>query len=401
MRDDDLRLVLYSHDRGGQGHARRNLALAGALARQLPVLTGRRAAGVLLTGADVAGSRTWPEGFDQVVLPGVGQDADGRVPDGPAVSAARVRSEMVDAVLTDVRPHLVVVDGRPWGPDRELLEPLLRLRAGSPGTVVVLGLPEVLGESWAAAPEWVAPEDVGLLQEAYDQIWVYGDPAVHDPLSTGEIPAALAGLVRCTGYLTAGAAPGRRTAGGVAPHVLTLAGTGPEGSRLALAAARTRVPHGHRHVLVTGPGMPAEHAAQVRAAAVPGTLVLPGLPGLPDALAEVADAAAVVSSAGYGPVAEILGTDAPALVVPQAGAGPEQLARARALQGHGAVDVLTPDSLTGAALGGWLHRVVGTVRPRGHLALDGLRVAPALAACLLPGPCPEDSSELVLAGLNA
>ncbi|WP_139318475.1 hypothetical protein [Kocuria sp. CNJ-770] len=157
MRDDDLRLVLYSHDRGGQGHARRNLALAGALARQLPVLTGRRAAGVLLTGADVAASGAWPEGFDQVVLPGGGQDADGRVPDGPAVSAARVRSEMVDAVLTDVRPHLVVVDGRPWGPDRELLEPLLRLRAGSPGTVVVLGLPEVLGESWAAAPSGSPP----------------------------------------------------------------------------------------------------------------------------------------------------------------------------------------------------------------------------------------------------
>ncbi|MGQ1839338.1 glycosyltransferase family protein [Kocuria turfanensis] len=398
MRDDDLRLVLYSHDRGGQGHARRNLALAGALARQLPVLTGRRATGVLLTGADVAASRTWPEGFDQVVLPGAGQDADGCAPAEPAVSAARVRSEMVDAVLTDVRPHLVVVDGRPWGPDRELLEPLLRLRAGSPGTIVVLGLPEVLGEPWAAAREWVAPEDLGLLQEAYDQIWVYGDPAVHDPLSTGEIPAALAGLVRCTGYLAAGGHVRRRTAGGDAPHVLTLAGTGPEGYQLALTAARTRVPHGHRHVLVTGPQMPEEHAAQVRAAAAPGTLVLPVLP---DALAEVAAAAAVVSSGGYSPVAEILGTDAPALVVPQAGSGPEQLIRARALQGHGALDVLTADSLTGAAIGGWLHRVVGTVRPRGHLALDGLRVAPALAACLLPGPDPEDSAELVLAGLSA
>ncbi|MUN62279.1 glycosyl transferase family 28 [Kocuria sediminis] len=398
MHDDELRLVLYSHDRGGQGHARRNLALAGALARQLPVLTGRRTTGVLLTGVDVAASRAWPAGFDQVVLPGSGQDTDGRVPAAPAVPAARVRSEMVDAVLTDVRPHLVVVDGRPWGPDQELLEPLLRLRAGSPGTVVVLGLPEVLGESWAAAREWIAPEDLGLLQEAYDQIWVYGDPAVHDPLSTGEIPAALAGRVRCTGYLAEGRDPRRRTAGDDAPHVLTLAGAGPEGHRLALTAARTRVPHGHRHVLVTGPQMPEEHAAQVRAAAVPGTLVLPVLP---DALAEVADAAAVVSSGGYTSVAKILGTHAPALVVPQAGAGPEQLIRARALQGHGAVDVLTADSLTGAAIGGWLHRVVGTVRPREHLSLDGLRVAPALAACLLPGPGAEDGAELALAGLSA
>ena len=56
---------------------------------------------------------------------------------------------------------------------------------------------------------------------------------------------------------------------------------------------------------------------------------------------------------------------------------------------HGAVDVLTADALTGAALSGWLHRVVGTVRLRRHLALDGLHAVPVLAARLLPaGPPP-------------
>ena len=38
---------------------------------------------------------------------------------------------------------------------------------------------------------------------------------------------------------------------------------------------------------------------------------------------------------------------------------------------------------------GWLHRVVGTVRLRRHLALDGLHAVPVLAARLLPaGPPP-------------
>jgi predicted glycosyltransferase len=119
---------------------------------------------------------------------------------------------------------------------------------------------------------------------------------------------------------------------------------------------------------------------------VPGTLVLPSVP---DALAEVVDASAVVSMGGYNSVAEILTTNTPALLVPRDRPRQEQLIRARALRAHGAVDVLTADALTSAALSGWLHRVVGTVRLRRHLALDGLHAVPVLAARLLPaGPPP-------------
>jgi predicted glycosyltransferase len=138
-------------------------------------------------------------------------------------------------------------------------------------------------------------------------------------------------------------------------------------------------------VVITGPQMPEEHAEQVRAAAVPGTLVLPSVP---DALAELAEASAVVSMGGYNSVAEILTTNTPALVVPREHPRQEQLIRARALQAHGAVDVLTADALTSAALSAWLHRVVGTVQLRRHLALDGLAAVPGLAAGLLHGTAP-------------
>ena len=36
MSDDELRVVLYSHDSQGLGHTRRNLALARSLAQHLP-----------------------------------------------------------------------------------------------------------------------------------------------------------------------------------------------------------------------------------------------------------------------------------------------------------------------------------------------------------------------------
>ncbi|MEX5269326.1 glycosyltransferase family protein [Kocuria sabuli] len=385
MSDDELRVVLYSHDSQGLGHTRRNLALARSLAQHLPALTGRPVTGMLLTGVDAATSYGRPEGFDWVVLPGIRKGSGGYAPRNLAVGMAHLtslRSGMLDAALTGFRPHLVVVDRHAWGVDRELLEPLRRLRAHSPGTAVVLGLREVLDEPGAAAREWAALGDLDRVHEVYDQIWVYGDRAVHDPVASGEIPAELADLVRHTGYLSTGRVPGERTSGVDRPYVLSMAGGGCDGHRLTLAAARATVPRGHRHVVITGPQMPDEHAEQVRAAAVPGTLVLPSVP---DALAEVVDASAVVSMGGYNSVAEILTTNTPALLVPRDRPRQEQLIRARALQAHGAVDVLGADSLTSAALSGWLHRAVGTVRLRRHLALDGLHAVPVLAARLLPG----------------
>lgn len=383
MSDDELRVVLYSHDSQGLGHTRRNLALARSLAQHLPALTGRRVTGMLLTGVDDATSYGRPEGFDWVLLPGIRKGSGGYVPRNLAVGMAHLtslRSGMLDAALTGFRPHLVVVDRHPWGVDGELLEPLRRLRAQSPGTAVVLGLREVLDEPGVAAREWAALGDLERVREVYDQLWVYGDRAVHDPVVSGEIPAELADLVRYTGYLATGRVAGHRTSGVDRPYVLTMAGGGCDGRRLTLAAARARMPHGHEHVVITGPQMPQEHAEQVRAAAVPGTRVLPCVP---DALAEVVDAAAVVSMGGYNSVAEILTTNTPALLVPRDRPRREQLVRARALQARGAVDVLTADALTSTALSGWLHRVIGTVQPRRHLALGGLHTVPVLTAELL------------------
>src|SRR5690606_42019675 len=45
--DEATRVLLYSHDSQGLGHVRRNLALAHALAEQLPRLTGRPVTGPL------------------------------------------------------------------------------------------------------------------------------------------------------------------------------------------------------------------------------------------------------------------------------------------------------------------------------------------------------------------
>lgn len=384
MSDDELRVVLYSHDSQGLGHTRRNLALARALSEHLPALTGRRVTGMLLTGVDTAqfsGSR--PGGFDRVALPGVRKGHDGYEPRHLDVGMAQLtslRSGLLDAALSGFRPHLVIVDRHPWGVDHELLEPLVQLRAVCPDTVVVLGLREVLDAPGAAAREWAALGDLERIRRVYDQVWVYGDAAVHDPVATGEVPVELADLVRHTGYLSTGRAPGPRTSSVERPYVLSMAGGGSDGLALTLATARAQVPRDHRHVVLTGPQMPPEHVARVQEAAAPGTLVLPSVP---DALAEALEASAVVSMGGYNSVAEILSTSTPALIVPRERPRLEQRIRAESLRACGAVDVLPAGSLTSAAIGAWLERAVGTVQPRRHLDRGGLRAVPELAARLL------------------
>ncbi|WP_202976974.1 glycosyltransferase family protein [Ornithinimicrobium flavum] len=295
---DPLRVVFYSHDSQGMGHFRRNRALAHALASRLPVLTGRPVTGLLVNG--VAGSVTssLPAGFDVVTLPAVGKTGAEYGPRRLGVGLDAVtglRAQIVRATLLAFRPDLVVVDRHALGFGGELEEGLRALRAEVPGARVVLGLREVLDTPAALAREWERTP-VGTVRELYDQIWVYGDPRVHDLRTSGELPEPLHDLVRYQGYLSHGRAedpPGLEPA---TPYLLTTVGGGSDGTRLCLAAARATVPVGHVHVVVTGPQMSdADHRAVegaagartsvVRSVADAAGLIRPGPPVRPTRLA--------------------------------------------------------------------------------------------------------------------
>ena len=389
--DDDpreLRIALYSHDSLGLGHTRRNLAIAHALARRLPERTGRRVSGLLITGERTATSYRCPEGFDWVVVPGIRKAAGGYGPRSLAVAPPTVfdvRSALVSGALTAFRPHIVIVDRHPFGVEGELVEPLRALRAAVPGVRLVLGLREVLDAPAVARAEWDAV-GVRAVTELFDHVWVYGDPAVHDPVATGELPERFAPLVTHTGLLAAG----RRSSGRVhavpRPFVVTMLGGGSDGGTLAAAAAAAVVPEGYRHLVVTGPQMASEQRALVRAVATERTTVTNKVS---DGLSYVAGADALVAMAGYNTVAEALATDTPALLIPRVAPRTEQLIRARAVSDAGAADLLEPHEATSAAVGEWLHRAVADPavarrqqRARAGLRLDGLERVAELTARL-------------------
>ncbi|MCU4296154.1 glycosyl transferase [Brevibacterium permense] len=394
-----LRVALFSHDSLGLGHIRRNRALAFALARDLPALTGREVSGLLIASSPEATRFDLPDGWDWVILPGVTPAPGGYVPRALASSMQglrALRSAAISAILDQQRPELFIVDRHPFGIGGELAGAIDKVRGY--GCRTVLGLREVLDTPSVIDAEWEKVGGPARVAESFDAVWIYGDPDVYDPRATGEVPAPLAARAVTTGYLSqdrpddGGVLPAGTEAardltavvepagGGTRPFVLTCLGGGSDGGGLASIAVDAEPPDGHRHLVVTGPQMDTEEFERLRARAGAVTVVIrhcDDIPGL------VASAEAVVCMGGYNTLAELMATDTPALVVPRKGHRAEQPRRAFALAAAGAVDALTIDNLDAEVLTAWFTRHAGRRADRSHIDLTGLATVPRLAAELI------------------
>lgn len=369
------RVALYSHDAVGLGHIRRNLAIARALS-----VAGMRPDILLLTSAPGAVVFDRPEGCDLVALPAVCKDVTGAY--GPrhlSIASAhlrRMRESILLASLEAFAPDVLIVDKHARGLDGELEKALTLLSAR--GTRIVLGVRDVLDDARTSALEWERDRTKAALARWYDDVWVYGDREVHDPLARLDVPARLRGRVRHTGYLARGRATDEPEASVPDPYVLAMVGGGSDGAALARAFARAALPEGHTGLLVTGPQMPEGDRAEIeRIAATRDDLVVRTY--VEGAAQIVARAAAVVGMGGYNTVCEAMAAGTPMLVVPRVVPRREQLVRARALEQRAAVDCLEPDELSAEAIAQWLRVAVRrTRRTTTGVDLDGLSRIPVL-----------------------
>lgn len=388
-------VVMYSHDSVGLGHVRRNRALAFALSKHLPRLTGEPVTGLLIAGNPYAAQDSLPLGWDWFILPGMTHGEDGYIPrslGSPTESVRTLRSSTIRAAVEALDPDLFIVDRHPWGIGYELAQVLFDARAR--GCTTVLGLREVIDDPVSAAAEWRHLDGSRRLLEAIDEVWLYGDPAVHDARRTGELPSALSRLSRPTGYLACGRPTDFVDTPEEHPFVLTLVGGGSDGFPLAQIAAATDIPSGHEHLIVTGPQMPLEQVellSQIAEGSRGNVRVLRSAPHVPEL---IASARAVVSMCGYNTATEIMATSTPALVVPRARRRTEQLIRANALTRAGAIDSIRLEDLTTDDLGQWLASAVTQRVSRDNIRLDGLAEVPKLAAALLRRREQDNAQEL-------
>jgi len=381
----NARIALYSHDALGMGHMRRNLAVAAALARAVD------GSALLLAGSHQASALLMPRGVEVLTLPALRKATDGRYRPRslhvPLHALLRLRADTICAALDAFAPEVLIADKHPLGIRGEL-EPAVRRLREVGRTRLVLGLRDVLDDPATVRAEWAREGTAEAIEELYDEVWVYGDPQVYDPVVEYDLAPAVAAKVRYAGYLgpePVRAAPPAGDELGLPPGPLAVCtvGGGQDGEALADAFAHAPLPGGSSAVLVAGPFMPAaaRRALHARAAEHERLRVLDFVQ---DPLALLARAHRVVAMGGYNTVCELLALRKPSLVVPRTTPRREQLIRAERLAALGLLDVLRPEELTPQALGAWL---AGPDRPpadpRAVLAFDGLGRLPGLLHGLL------------------
>lgn len=386
------RVALYSHDTMGLGHMRRSLLIAQAVAG-----ANRAASVMLIAGARQANAFTMPQGVDCLTLPAIQKDGHGqyrpRSLDVSIRELIEVRARTIKAAIEAFNPDVLIVDQMPRGALQELdltLQTLQRQRS----TRCVLGLRDILDDPEAVRREWAASASEEAIRRHYDAIWVYGDPAVYDPLEEYRFAPDIAFRTHFTGYLDPRArlaldssdSPEPERPGALPPGRLMLCelGGGQDGARLAETFSEADLPAGTHGVIISGPFMPAEARARLRErAAVRPTLSV--LEFVPEPLRLIDRADRVVAMGGYNTVCELLAFEKPALIVPRVAPRREQLIRAKRLQALGAIEVLHPAELTPRSLSEWLaRRDLSAQHVRGRVDLNGLARLPRLLADLLP-----------------
>jgi len=370
------RIVLYSHDTLGFGHLRRNLMLAARLKALDPAPEV-----LLISGTSEAGAFDLPEGVDLLTLPAYAKQSCGTyIPRKLSMDVTELRdlrAKVIRAALKRIRPDIFIVDNVPMGAQGEL-EPALRWLARE-GRRSVLGLRDVLDERRTVRTQWLRQRNVEAINAFYTDVWVYGDPTIHDPVAEYGLADAIRVEVTHTGYLLR-PAPVALPAPG-APYALCTVGGGRDGAALCEAFLAAPLPPGWRGVVVTGSQLHGSARARLEAAAATRSDIdLRRF--VPDLMPLLAGAARVVTMGGYNTVCEALRLGRPALVVPRVHPRQEQLVRAERFAALDLLDMLHPDRLSPAAIGDWL---AGPARPpaQDRLQTGGLDRVAALAAAAL------------------
>lgn len=340
-------ILMYSHDTYGLGHIRRSMAIARHL-------SGKEVNILILTGSPIAGRFALPEQVDFVRIPGMikktndeYQSLSIRIDPNQAL---HIRKSIISATAKAFKPDLFIVDKEPLGLKKEVLPTLQWLRKSLPATKTVLGLRDILDESSVVCSDWKSKDVYHYLGELYDEIWIYGNQNIYDPIIEYKIPSSLKPKIRFTGYI-----PRKQNTKSVRQKlrkryrildedifILVTAGGGGDGCELLdhYLSMHDFFPASlpFKSLMITGPFMPKSSREHLKKKAKRyGIKTQPFHPQM-EQLIGAADL--VISMGGYNTICEILSQQTPSLIVPRETPRKEQLIRAEKLTEQGLIDHL-------------------------------------------------------------
>ncbi len=274
---------------------------------------------------------------------------------------------------------MVLVDKHPFGASGELKAALKALarRGGRP----VLGLRDILDEASQVMAEWQPHRMQRRIAEAYDQVLIYGDREVFDPIKEYQFPPELQARTYFCGYVSNTTHkkclenfdwpfPNRNTR--KRPVVLATAGGGEDGFRTLETFMRVAEGAAWQGVAVAGPMIPdGQLAALEKLAHKNGVTFRVFVPHL-SALFPSLDA--LVTMGGYNTLVEAISAGVRTICVPRVSPRAEQLMRAEAFERLGLLTVCHPARLSPAILGDAISSALrespDTIRKRARKLLN-------------------------------
>jgi predicted glycosyltransferase len=352
------KILLYSHDTFGLGNIRRTLLLSQALTEEFP-----NASILIVTGSPVIHAFRIPDRIDYIKLPSLDRvDSDSYEPrflHEWASEVKQTRQAILSTTILGFDPDLMIVDKRPTGVDGELLETLQEMRRLGRQSKLVVGIRDILDEPVRTRLSLRNTHSFEIINEYYDEVWIYGHPSVFDAVKEYTFPPSVAKKTYYCGYLQRPTAVAERDDG--PPRILVTTGGGGDGGDIieAYLEGLLDLPRrvALRSVVLFGPQMPDARRA----------LILQRYGHLsdvtfrdfePDLTHRYAEADVVVSMAGYNTVCELLSFGRRAVLVPRENPVREQLIRARLLGQLGFFDLVEPSQLTPTLL---VHKVLAAL----------------------------------------
>jgi predicted glycosyltransferase len=351
-------LLLYAHNSTGLGHLSRLLKIARALQAELQDLSV-----LVLTASSAVNLLRLPPRADHIKLPALSWEGKGVYTSKNLPLAfeqvVRLRERIILETALAYQPGLFLVDQRARGVGGELLSTLRTLRESQRQVPIVLGIRDFTDDAEVVRTVWQAEQVIPVLQDLYDEIWVYGCQALYDPIKEYELPDTVARKVRFCGYLDVeppGASPEetRRELGVVGQtFVLVTVGGGRDGYPVLdlFLRALERFPKtlSISSLLVGGPDLPFGDEKVLRQRCE--QMTHPQRPvrfmvSSPQFLDYMAAADLVVSMGGYNTLIEALALEKRVVAIPRADLNPEQFIRASLFERLGLIRMLHPDQLS-------------------------------------------------------
>lgn len=388
-----MRFLFYSHDGLGLGHTRRHIAVATALTEM-----ASEASVLLATGADDISRVGLPANIEVLKLPGLrkieNETYGSRRLQVPAEDIRAIRAALLRSIAKAYRPDVVLVDKHPFGAKGEFRNALKEIRKY--GGRCALGLRDLLDTPETVANEW-GKRVLKLICSYYDEVLVYGQQAVFDPISEYEFHLDLAARTHFCGYVvnpvrapsnddnvvvTLPEPDGR-------PVVLATTGGGEDGFFLLETFLRAAHGSNWNAIVIAGPLTPEQDVDKLRALARKAKAKFHTYSASLFEMFSRVDA--VVCMGGYNTLVEAVSIGVPTVCVPRTSPRAEQYLRACAFERLGLIATLLPQTMTAENLRQKVDLTLKAERKelfrraRASLAFDGAHVAASRLLALAKG----------------